>query len=116
MKILLSLFFIAGFVLFLSFLTGCIFIFRKNTPLELKSAYSIYLAVAVLFYILSVVFVFAYSIFTAETSYFPYIIFALLPFLIGKITTFKMLKFYTGLQMFVILTGCVISYINLLTF
>ncbi|MCD8024878.1 MAG: hypothetical protein LUE64_05030 [Candidatus Gastranaerophilales bacterium] len=115
MKILLALFFITGFIFLVSFLIGCIFLFGKNVPLCQKSAYAIFLAICMFFYLLSSIFVFTGGIIFGEMEYVPYIIFALTPFLIGNIASYKKLKFYTNLQILILLTGCVSSFFVLFT-
>ncbi|MDO5436612.1 MAG: hypothetical protein Q4F80_00230 [bacterium] len=110
MKILTGTFFMTGFIFLLSLLIGGIFIFTKNGSLRLKSAYSIFLAGCMILYLASVFCLFAGSIVTGNSIYAPYIIFAFMPFLIGKISNYKRLKFYTALQIAVLLAGCISSF------
>lgn len=116
MKILLSIFFITGFMFLSSFLTGCFFIFNKNSSLKLKSAYSIFLALCMALYIVSVIFLFLGALYFKNLKFAPYVLFALFPFFIGKISSYKRLKFYTALQIIIVLSGCVSSFLVLINY
>ncbi len=113
MKTMISIFFFTGFIFLLSFIIGCIFVFGKNSSMKLKSAYSVYLALILLLYLVSALIVCAGAVFYNKTFYLSYLVFALTPFIIGKLTSFKTLKFYTGLQIAVIFTGCILSFFHL---
>lgn len=116
MKILLSIFFITGFIFLTSFLTGCFFIFNKNSSLKLKSAYSIFLACCMALYILSVILLSFGALYFKSFKFIPYILFAFFPFFIGKISSYKRLKFYTALQIMIVLSGCVSSFLVLINY
>ncbi len=114
MNTLLTLFFIVGFIFLLSFIIGCIFIYRNNISKRLKTNYSIFLTLCIFIYLISVFLIFIDAIFTKRVNYYFYIIFAFLPFIIGKLSSYKTLRFYVFLQTMAILSGCIISFVNLI--
>ena len=116
MKISLCLFFIISFMFLLSFLIGCIFVYNKNSSIKLKSAYSVFLAFCMTVYLISALALGLNAIYLKEINYIPYFVFALFPFIIGYFSSYKKLKFYTFLQILIILSGCIQSFITLINY
>ena len=114
MKISLCIFFIISFIFLMSFLIGCIFIFNKNTKLKLKNLYSVFIAFLMTLYLFSSIVLGLNAIYLKELNYIPYISFILFPFILGYFSNYKKLKFYTYLQILIILTGCISSFISLI--
>ncbi len=110
MKFTLLLFFLSGVLFFISLLSGVLFVFKKNTPLKLRSVYSVFLAACLLIYLICTLFVTLYGLIKNSVYFSLFIIFAVMPFIIGRISSFRTLAFYTFLQLLTTLSGAVSSY------
>ncbi len=105
MNLLILFFLISSSIFLLSFLIGWFFIFNKNSTPELKSSYGLYLAVLMTVYLLTALFISICGLFLSDYILLSFLIFAIFPFLIGKVAVYKRLKFYFILQLFLILSS-----------
>lgn len=115
MKIMLMIFTFVGCIFLISLFFGFPLInFTKNP--KIKSFYGISLGFLFFFYILFSLILGFFSIIKKDIYLLSFFVFAILPFLIGNISTYKNLRFYLSLQIFTVLASLDISFIYLLNY